>query len=424
MKASEQEGKPQPMKKFLTIIIILSIVIPVAFGFILHGSSIFSWNVFFAGFLSNLIISLVARLLVKKEMDKAIKKFSEQIQVVKQGDYSKLISFKDFEQVGDISSTINAVLHDIRELIERFFTLVNSINNASYQVNSVAENAALAIEQISCTIDEIAKGASEQAGQSQRGVMVVDKLSEQINEVAEAYKSVTLETDAIKDLNNIGLEAVQILREKSEGNTQTTQQIFGVIENLSSKSKDISSFVESIQAIAEQTNLLALNAAIEAARAGEAGKGFAVVAEEVRKLADESKKATEEINNLVESIQEETLLAVQSADQIKKSTNEQNSAVDKTNNAFSNIASAILKISEKVDDVSGAMEKMETDKNDVIEVIEGISSISQQTAASSEEVAATTEQQIQTIDSMKSASQNLSELVTQLNSNLKKYKIK
>jgi len=73
-------------------------------------------------------------------------------------------------------------------------------------------------------------------------------------------------------LNNIGLQSVKVLRDKSKENYETTEKIFSVVEKLADGIKDIGNFVESIENIAEQTNLLALNAAIEAARAGDAGK--------------------------------------------------------------------------------------------------------------------------------------------------------
>ncbi|MBZ4646182.1 MAG: methyl-accepting chemotaxis protein [Petroclostridium sp.] len=416
MKEKKDVVQPDLIAK---VVIAIAIVIPAIVGGIFK-----SWNVFIATLISNFIMFAIVRSTLKHQMNKIIKKFSQDISAVKQGDYSKLITSKDYEMIGEVAPVVNAVLHDIRELIERFFSLVSSINNASYQVNTTAENAVHAIEQISVTIDEIAKGASEQAAQSQRGVTVVDKLSEQINLVSESYKSVISETNVIKELNNAGIQAVQVLREKSEENNKITQQIFGTIENLNNKSKDIGLFVESIENIAEQTNLLALNAAIEAARAGEAGRGFAVVAEEVRKLADQSRQSTEEINNLVAAIQEETTLAVQSVEAIKKSSIEQNEAVGKTNNAFDDIAAGILKIVQKINDVNTAMIQMDSAKNDVIDAIENISSISQQTAASSEQVAATTEQQIHIIEDMKAAADNLSKLVSELSSNLKKYKIR
>ncbi|QNU68282.1 methyl-accepting chemotaxis protein [Ruminiclostridium herbifermentans] len=355
---------------------------------------------------------------------RSIKKFSLEIDGLKSGDLSNFIEPKKYGILGGIATVINVVTSEIRTLIEGFFNLSLSITQASRSVVSTTQNASNAITEISKTIDEIAKGASSQAEEAQLGVQVVDKLSEQINFVYESYNGITTETNKISELNSIGLKAVTTLREKSKETYETAEKIFSVIENLTNATKNIGLFVESIENIAEQTNLLALNAAIEAARAGEAGKGFAVVADEVRKLADESRKSTEEINNMMQSIAEESALAISSMEIMKKVSQDQNLAVDKTNSSFNDIANAIDFIVEKISDVNTAVIKMQNDKGDVISAIENISSVSQQTAASSEEVAATTENQLKILDEMKQSAQSLDQLVNQLNANLKKYKLK
>lgn len=371
-----------------------------------------------------IVTSLVLRITNNTVTRKIAQHFEKELQVIKQGDYSKFLEPKTFGSFAGVASVINSVLSDIRTLIDGFFSLSLSIIQASRKVGSTAETAVSSITEISKTVDEIAKGASDQAAEAQQGVQLVDKLSEQIDLVYQSYSAVMEETNNIHNLNEVGLQAVNILREKSNENFNSTEKISSVVEKLTNTTKEIGAFVQSIEDIAEQTNMLALNAAIEAARAGEAGKGFAVVAEEVRKLADQSRQSTEEIINLVNNISEESKMAIQAMEMMRKISQEQNLAVDSTNKSFGDIANGIVTIVEKIKAVNDAVFAMQTSKDNVISAIENISSVSEETAASSEEVAATTEQQLKEIDEMKVAATQLDELVQELDKKLKKFRIK
>jgi len=404
----------------LVLASVLNSIVLCIVGGIISKDFIFAFYVLFACVVSCSLLAFMTGLQYKG----TIKQFSADLEGFKTGDFSHMIEPKKYGVLGFVASVVNLVISDIRSLIESFFNLSVSITQASRKVTSTSETASNAIDEIAKTIDEIAKGASSQAEEAQLGVQVVDKLSDQINFVYESYSGITTETNKIIDLNTVGIKAVTTLREKSKETYETSEKIFAVVENLTNTTKDIGLFVESIENIAEQTNLLALNAAIEAARAGEAGRGFAVVADEVRKLADQSRKSTEEINNMMQSIQEESALAIASMAIMKKVSQDQNLAVDKTNSSFSDIANAIEYIVAKINDVNKAVIKMQEDKTEVISAIENISSVSQQTAASSQEVAATTENQLKTLDDMKFASQGLDQLVKQLDLKLKKYKLR
>lgn len=403
----------------LVISIMIGIIIGVAYSFLTN-----QWHSVVFFILSGAITALVTKIFTDLSIRNIARSFSNDMELIKKGDFSRLIDSRSFGLLSGVASAVNAVLSDIRVLIDGFFRLSHSIVQASRKVGTTAQEAASAMTEIAKTVDEIAKGASEQAQEAQQGVHVVDKLSEQINFVYENYNHIMSETTKISDLNTIGLESVTTLRDKSEENFKTSEKIFSVVEKLTNTTKDIGLFVESIENIAEQTNLLALNAAIEAARAGDAGRGFAVVAEEVRKLADQSRKSTEEIINLMQSIQEESQQAIKAMEIMRKVSQDQNEAVNRTNYAFNDIANAITSIVKQIKEVNTAITKMQSDKDEVISAIESISSVSQQTAASSEEVAATTEHQLKAIEDMKVAAESLDELVHELDANLKKYKLR
>lgn len=415
-------------KKTSNILLILAVFVLLGAIFsVISCSLTSSWDkapvLFISGTISVAITLFVLRTIITSSNKKLIRKMHSEIEKIRDGDLTVTINPKDYGVLKSISTIINNILEDIRLLIKGFFQISQSIVEATENVNAASEEAASSLNEISMTIDEIAKGASEQATEAQHGVEMVEELSKQIEFAYESYNKIMDETKKINQLNNTGINSVTSLREKSEQNSNALEQIYSVTEKLVNSTKDISMFVESIENIAEQTNMLALNAAIEAARAGDSGKGFAVVAEEVRKLADESRKSTEEITALMQSIENESHLAIESMEMVKKVSQEQNKAVDETNTAFNDIAAGIISIIDKINEVNESMNKMQEDKDQVLSSIENISSISQQTAASSQQVAATTEHQLKSFDNMRKSVEDLNELAKQLNEKLKNYKL-
>ncbi|WP_027622783.1 methyl-accepting chemotaxis protein [Acetivibrio clariflavus] len=373
--------------------------------------------------LCSVIITITIKVGTDKTFKNILESLNRDIEKVSKGDFSYMVDTENAGIVKEISVCINSIISEMRSILNNFFSISNLIVESTTKVHTASELASTAMGEIKQTVEQIEKGVGIQANDAQQGVSAVEKLSEQISLVYNSYNSITDDTKKIKDLNNIGLQSVKVLRAKSKENYDTAEKIFSVIEKLTNSTKDIGSLVESIESIAEQTNLLALNAAIEAARAGEAGKGFAVVAEEVRKLADQSRKSTEEINMLMKSIQEESLMAIEAMEIMKKVSADQNAAVNKTDSSFNDIANAINSIILKINDVNQSITKMQNDKTEVINVIESISAISGETVAFSKELAVSSEHQLEHINDMNESAVKLSDLVKELDSKLRKYKV-
>ena len=140
--------------------------------------------------------------------------------------------------------------------------------------------------------------------------------------------------------------------------------------------------------IAEQTNLLSLNAAIEAARAGTAGMGFGVVADEIRKLAEQSASALDDIGTIVRNTQDQTKRVVESAEASENILKSHNIALEHTLAVFKKISDSMVELANTVSDITGGVEDMNSYKDSTISAIQNISAVSQEIAAATEEVSA------------------------------------
>ena len=196
-----------------------------------------------------------------------------------------------------------------------------------------------------------------------------------------------------------------------------------VISKLEDKSKQIGQIVETISGIASQTNLLALNAAIEAARAGDAGRGFAVVAEEVRKLAEQSETAAEQITSLIGEVQSSTREAVVFMDANQKEIISGVQAVDDAGSNFNNILGMVGDMTKQIDAITSSIDEVTRGTTHVVTAVQEIEQESHKTSEQTQTILAATEEQSASVEEIASASEHLAQMAADLQKEVQKFKL-
>jgi methyl-accepting chemotaxis protein len=265
------------------------------------------------------------------------------------------------------------------ELIANLKTMIDKAKSAGVVINEQSSKLSNSTSQVSSSLGQINSAVQEIASGAQN-------LSNEVQNILELNKKTVKKAEDGK-LNTV------ILSDLFSKIKTATKESSDKVKTLEVRSEEIGAIVNTITDISAQTNLLALNAAIEAARAGEAGKGFAVVADEVRKLADGSQKATEQIRIIIESIKDDINNSIKTADVNVMLVEEGSKNVDQT----------ILEISEipkYVQDVGKSIEK--------------ISSVSEMNAAGSQEVSASIEEITSTFTELSESAKGLSSSASEL----------
>ena len=253
------------------------------------------------------------------------------------------IRTKSKDEIGCLIRDLNAMGANLNELI-------TSVTESSQQVASAAT-------EVSATSEEMAGNVDNQRVELRNISAAVEELSTSVGEVSQKSNEVSAQASSSGDEATEGGEVVSqtvgLINEIAASVGASTEAVTG----LGDKAESIGAIVETINDIADQTNLLALNAAIEAARAGEHGRGFAVVADEVRKLADRTTKATDEIAGSIREIQADTEAAVGRMSESSEGVTRGVESAGKAGSALERIVSSSHSVAESIRGIAAAAEE-------------------------------------------------------------------
>ena len=370
-----------------------------------------------------LLVAIIIGLLFSSMITKPLKILAMDMKKIGSGDFTIRTQVKSKDEVGVVAESLNQMIDQLGGLIGTIQSITEEVSHAADTLAATSEETSASTEEVTRTVEEIAKGASDQAGEAEKGASMTSRLSLKFVELNNNSNEMHKLSERVVDANEKGMGVVEGLMSKTDSNKLSIDKIEKAIGDLDAKAQSIGIILNTINEIAEQTNLLALNAAIEAARAGEAGRGFAVVADEIRKLAEQSGKSTNEISKIILDIQNESNNTVQVMSEVKKQTNEQTTAVRDVSMTFENISNSIGTITLKINEINKYVDEMTRDGNEIVSVIENISAVSEETAASSEEVTASMDQTSSAVEEVARAAEELNLLADKLSAEILQFKI-
>lgn len=358
-----------------------------------------------------LLIGIPFILLFARHFAEPLRKVTERVDKISQGILSsEPVEVKNKDEIGLIVSAVNQMESNLRVLVGKIRDVARQVALTTEDVSKATEETGNAAEEIAAVMEEISSGLDEQLHHVEITSNIIQEVTQGVFVVSESNKDIAQATERVTGTIVEGEIKINDTIKQIDAIARVTQETAAVVGKLGEQSRQVESFLSIIKEIAEQTNLLALNAAIEAARAGTEGRGFAVVAEEVRKLADESQQAAEQISSVVQDILHQIVLTEEAIKQSNTEVVLGLEAINKTKQAFISISEAIDTVAQRVQGAVNASQNIEAGALKQAEAMESMSAVIKETSKGMEGAASSSEEQAAAVEEITAATNVLARM--------------
>lgn len=357
-------------------------------------------------------------------LSRQLKTITKAANIMSKGDLRiQRLEEKSKDELGLLAHAFNQLAEDLRGLTHEIRENADTLVSMTQEVNASVEQTNQASQEIAATIQTVATAADQQQ-------LGVTSMSETIRQISAGLGEVAMNSQTVTRSVTLAQEAAgngQQFLDKATGQmieiSQATQQTSQKIYSLEEASTAVGQIVQTISSIAGQTNLLALNAAIEAARAGEHGRGFAVVADEVRKLAEQSGQATQEIESLISGIRSTITEAVNAMSHSTRQVESGTNVVNKAAAAFEDILREINDVASEVEAVATSVEEMAAGSEEIVDGMNILLSSAEESLNSTQSISASAEEQSAAMEQVSSSIYTLNEMAQKLHNTVNRFQV-
>ncbi len=311
------------------------------------------------------------------------------------------------------------MLDRMKAVTDKSIEVAGVLSDSVGQLSVITTQTTAANEQIADNTSRIAAGSEDTMKFTDEAAGLVDNMAARLNDIADESRNMAEISKQLMLTNEssgkIIKKAVDEMEEIAAA-AEESRRIIGVLEE---RSSEIGRIVEVIAGISQQTNLLALNAAIESARAGEQGKGFAVVSDEIRKLAEQSQKASKDIANLIKAVLEDTGRTVESMDKSTAMVEKGLNSINEAGSSFEKIFASGSQMNDKVQEVNRITVSAADNGKNMASIVHKIRDINRNNLEELNNIAASCQEQVASMQQVAAAVDTIERISDELVSTVK-----